>query len=88
MFTIGDSFNNRVRKVNAAGIITTVAGGGGVASNFGDGGLATNASLALPMGMRVDSAGNVYIAEIATTGESAESQRQQPRRRSPSAQNP
>jgi len=39
-----DGANNRIRKVNAAGIITTVAGGG-TAVGTGDGGLATNAQI-------------------------------------------
>ena len=47
-----------VRKVSN-GIITTVAGGG----FSGDGGLATNASLDIPLGVAVDSTGNIYIAD-------------------------
>ena len=60
---IGDTFNNRVRKVTPAGTITTFAGGGLVGGNFGDGGPATSASLALPNGVAVDGAGNVFIAD-------------------------
>ena len=56
-----DSINQRVRKVNTAGIISTVAGNGsGIFS--GDGGPATDAGLA-PQGVAVDSAGNIYIAD-------------------------
>jgi sugar lactone lactonase YvrE len=44
-FYLGDTYNFRVRKVNAAsGIITTVAGNG-IAGYSGDGGVATNAKL-------------------------------------------
>ena len=57
---IADTFNNRIRKVSADGIITTVAGGGSVR---GDGGPATSASLTIPNGVAVDAAGNLYIAE-------------------------
>ena len=57
-----DRMDDRVRKIDAAtGIITTVAGG-----NFGysgNGGPATNASLAEPQGVAVDVHGNLYIAD-------------------------
>jgi uncharacterized protein (TIGR03437 family) len=56
---IADRLNNRVRKVSG-GTITTVAGGG---KSLGDGGAATSASLALPGGVAVDSAGTLYIAD-------------------------
>ncbi|MBZ5538692.1 MAG: hypothetical protein LAO31_22320 [Acidobacteriia bacterium] len=59
---IGDTINSRVRKVNPAGVISTVAGFG--ANGFtGDGGPATSAFLASPMGVAVDSDGNLYIAD-------------------------
>lgn len=59
---IADSGNNRIRKVGADGIITTVAGDG-TAAFSGDGGPATGASLAGPRGVAVDAAGNLYIAD-------------------------
>jgi sugar lactone lactonase YvrE len=58
---IADSFNDRIRRVDAStGIITTVAGGGFV---FGDGGPATSARLDFPSGVAVDSSGNLFIAD-------------------------
>ncbi len=51
----------RIRKVSG-GIITTVAGNG-MAGFSGDGGPATDAEISGPMGVAVDSAGNVYIAD-------------------------
>jgi sugar lactone lactonase YvrE len=64
---IADMHNNRIRKVNANGIITTVAGNGfdaPFAGMFsGDGGAATNASLYYPGGVAVNSSGNLYIAD-------------------------
>jgi hypothetical protein len=58
---IADTFNNRVRKVDTNGIITTVAGGG--SESLGDGGAATNATLNEPYGMAVDSTGNLLITD-------------------------
>jgi len=57
---IVDGGNNRIRKVNAAGVITTVAGGGPPGSN-GDGGPATSAQV-FPGAVAIDSAGNLFIA--------------------------
>ncbi len=54
-----DSGNNRIRKVTK-GIITTVAGGG---TALGDNGPATSAQLNAPLGVAVDSAGDLYIAD-------------------------
>ncbi len=60
---IGDTNNNRIRRVDAAtGIITTVAGTGSFGFG-GDGGPATNARLAFPRGVAVDNAGNLFIAD-------------------------
>jgi uncharacterized protein (TIGR03437 family) len=58
---IADLGNNRVRKV-ANGVITTVAGNG-TRGFGGDNGPAISAQLAGPVGVAVDSAGNLYIAE-------------------------
>jgi len=67
---IADTHNGRVRMVSAAtGLISTVAGAGVVAGNVqsfgGDGGAATAASLALPRGLTMDAAGNLYFADSA-----------------------
>jgi sugar lactone lactonase YvrE len=62
---ISDDEGQRVRKVDTAGIITTVAGGGHPADGRGDGGLATDAHLRLPVGLALDPAGNLYIADAA-----------------------
>jgi sugar lactone lactonase YvrE len=59
---ISDSGNNRIRKVTADGIINTVAGDGS-AGWGGDGGPATSAQLNNPLGISLDAAGNLYIAD-------------------------
>ena len=59
---VADAFNSRIRKVSAAGIISTIAGTG-IAGFSGDGGAATSANLYFPAGIAVDDSGNVYIAD-------------------------
>ncbi len=59
---IGDSYNNRVRKINTSGIISTVAGNG-TGTFAGDGTAATNASLWLPYSVAVNNAGEIYISD-------------------------
>lgn len=61
---IADQVNLRIRKVNTAGIITTVAGNGGFsAGGTGDGGPATNATFNFIYGLAMDDIGNIYIAD-------------------------
>jgi len=60
---IADAGNNRIRKVDAGtGTIATVAGNGTVGYS-GDGGPATSAGLYFAVGVAVDGAGNIYIAD-------------------------
>jgi NHL repeat len=58
---IGDFGSHVVRKVSG-GIITAFAGNG-TSGNSGNGGPATSAELNLILGLAVDSAGDVYIAD-------------------------
>jgi uncharacterized protein (TIGR03437 family) len=60
---LSDTDNSRVRKVDTAGIITTIAGNG-TAGFSGDGGPASGAQLNLPYGLALDAAGNLYIADL------------------------
>lgn len=59
---IADLGNQRVRKVDAAGIITTIAGS--IAGFAGDGGAATAAQLNDPSFVTTDIAGNVFISDM------------------------
>ena len=60
---IADYYNNRIRKVDTFGMITTFAGIGGITTYSGDGGAATLAHLGYPSDVDVDSFGNIYIAD-------------------------
>jgi sugar lactone lactonase YvrE len=61
---IAELGDNRIRKVDTNQIITTVAGDG--ANGFaGDGGVATNASLAAPYSVAVDGAGDLFMADFS-----------------------
>jgi len=59
---VGDTDNDRVRKVTPEGSISTVAGNG-TSGYSGDNGPATSAHLYEPSGLAVDAAGNLYIAD-------------------------
>lgn len=59
---IADRWNHAIRKLDAAGILTTVAGSG-LPGFSGDGGPATQARLNHPTGVAVDAQGNLYIAD-------------------------
>ncbi len=66
---IADRFNHRIRKVSPGGIISTVAGNGERGFS-GDGGPATSTSLNRPLGVTVDAADNLYIADTERPPES------------------
>jgi NHL repeat len=63
-FLIGDTENDRVRRVSPAGIITTAAGNG-VNGFSGDGGPATAAQLGTPQGVAATADGGFLIADIS-----------------------
>jgi sugar lactone lactonase YvrE len=58
---VGDTANNTVRKITAAGVVTTLAGlAGSSGTNDGAG---NNARFNGPAGVAVDGAGNLYVAD-------------------------
>ena len=57
-----DGGNNRIRKINTNGIISTIAGYG--AGYYGDGGLASNAEVNDPAGLAFDIENNLYVGDI------------------------
>ena len=59
---VGDSRNQRIRKIDSAGVVSTLAGSG--VQGFVDGSAAT-AQFSEPLGVAVDGLGNVYVAEYA-----------------------
>jgi sugar lactone lactonase YvrE len=59
---IADSDNQRIRKVNTGGTISTIAGNGNVGFNCNNG-TATGLALNHPSGVAVDGSGNLYIAD-------------------------
>jgi sugar lactone lactonase YvrE len=62
---IADANDNRIRVVNKAGVISTIAGNGNFCStsSCGDGGPAKSATLNFPNHVFIDKLGNVYIAD-------------------------
>ncbi len=67
---IADTGNSRIRRVDASGQITTIAGnsplatlGLSIGGYSGDGGPAGKAALDTPLGIAVDQGGNIYVAD-------------------------
>ena len=62
---VADTGNSRIRKITAAGVVTTLAGSpGGSGSTDGTG---AAARFYFPMGIAVDSAGTVYVADTGNS---------------------
>src|ERR1019366_3221187 len=60
---ISDRYNNRIRKVNTSGNISTIAGTG-IAGFSGDGGPATAAEINQPVDITIDQSGNLYFSDF------------------------
>ena len=59
---VADDNNNRIRRIDPSGVVTTVAGTGGPGYT-GDGGPARSAQLRNPRGVAVDGRGSIFIAD-------------------------
>jgi DNA-binding CsgD family transcriptional regulator/sugar lactone lactonase YvrE len=59
---IADSGNNRVRRIDLAGVITTIAGSGELGYS-GDSHMATSAKLNLPAALAIDNSNDLYVAD-------------------------
>ena len=59
-FYIPDTSNNIVRKIDAAGIVSTVAGTGAIGDTDG---AAASAQFFAPKGVALDATGNIYISD-------------------------
>ncbi|MBL7749298.1 MAG: IPT/TIG domain-containing protein [Chitinophagaceae bacterium] len=57
---VGDRINHAIRKITSAGVVTTLAGNGSAGFVNGTG---SAASFAEPLGVTVDAAGNVFVAD-------------------------
>ncbi|MBM3271182.1 MAG: hypothetical protein FJZ01_26415 [Candidatus Sericytochromatia bacterium] len=57
---VGDAFNQRIRKVTPAGLVTTLAGDG--TGGFADG-ASTSARFSYPVALAVDASGTVFVAD-------------------------
>ena len=64
---VADTLNHAIRKVTTSGVVTTIAGGG--TTTYGQSGYVDangkTARFKNPMGVTVDSTGNVYVADSA-----------------------
>ena len=58
---VADFYNNTIRKITAAGVVTTLAGTAG--SNGSTDATGSAARFYVPRGVAVDSSGNVYVAD-------------------------
>src|SRR5438874_2432196 len=59
---VADSDNNTIRKINPAGVVTTLAGLAGIAGSVD--GIGGTARFRSPVGVATDSSANVYVADF------------------------
>ncbi len=60
---LSDCDNHRIRKITASTSVITTIAGTGTAGYSGDGGQATAATIKYPIGVNLDSSGNVYFGD-------------------------
>ncbi len=65
---VADWGNNRIRRIDAEGVVTTIAGSGPgfyLGVPLGDGGPETEAQFAAPIDLALDGSGNVYVTDLS-----------------------
>jgi len=62
---VADSYNNTIRKISTAGVVSTIAGLGGVAGSTD--GAGTVALFNTPIGLAVDASGNLFVADTGNS---------------------
>ena len=62
---VADTSNNRIRKIDSKGVITTFAGNG-TRGYSGDNDTAVKAAIYFPAGLAVDGSGNVFVADYGS----------------------
>lgn len=60
---VADQYNNAIRKITPAGVVTTFAGGTAGSTD----GTGTSARFANPLGIGIDSSNNLYVADTANS---------------------
>ncbi len=61
---VADQYNQRIRRIDPSGRVSTVAGSGSTFGGFsGDGGPAVAAQLSYPSGIALDGSGNLFVAD-------------------------
>ncbi len=58
---VADTYNDTIRKITAAGVVSTIAGSAGLSGSVD--GVGDAARFYFPAGLAVDGAGNVYVAD-------------------------
>lgn len=60
---VADTRNNKIRKITADGVVTTLAGSGNYGTSNGTG---SSATFGNPVGIETDNQGNIYVADHLT----------------------